>query len=95
MSPGFLEAGPFGFFRMLTSRPAVGMGTRGLSRWARAQGDAARREGSADVRPTGGDRVGLGARTRQHGATAVVPPIERLHLTVELGRLRLSRDLGL
>jgi hypothetical protein len=28
MSPGFLAAGPFGFFRMFTSRPGGGVGTR-------------------------------------------------------------------
>ena len=40
--------------------------------------------------------VGLGwGRTRQHGALAVEAPIKRLHLSVELGRLRLGHQLGL
>ena len=31
MSPGFLAAGPFGFFRIFTSRPDGGVGTSTLS----------------------------------------------------------------
>jgi uncharacterized membrane protein YgcG len=36
-----------------------------------------------------------GERTGQYNALAVVAQIERLHLAIELGRLRLGHDLGL
>ena len=74
MSPGFLAAGPFGFFRIFTSRPDGGVGTSRLSTvgdWSVRAGGRARTQKWARTRWAA--REGLAGSEGRAGAPPVHP----------------------